>query len=248
MLRLNFVTSCVNLLFSLSSVFGISGSLPTLTSSFLGFPGADLLPVTTHLLLPTHCSLEIWKGSKNSPACRPARRHSSPLTLTQQKPLLDPSYFILHANSWLNTSPCNILDLSQCLLITLLSFCYSCCCTCMITFQCPALIPDLFVLNKDFSVWKSWSIVSAFGVQLSLLALTLHWLCWMDTLQRIMVNWASCFLYKLLVNVWAMAFDHIYIQLNFKNDCGSQCRDSLMWGCWWGLFHIDPVSVGLLKG
>lgn len=49
MLRLNFVTSCVNLLFSLSSVFGISGSLPTLTSSFLGFPGADLLPVTTHL-------------------------------------------------------------------------------------------------------------------------------------------------------------------------------------------------------
>lgn len=232
MLRLNFVTSCVNLLFSLSSVFGISGSLPTLTSSFLGFPGADLLPVTTHLPIAAANPLLIGNLKRIKeltclPSCPP-----SLISIDTHPAKAPPGSFVLYSSRklWLNTSPSNILDLSQCLLITLLSFCYSCCCTCMITFQCPALIPDLFVLNKDFSVWKSWSVVSAFGVQLSLLALTLHWLCWMDTLQMIMVNWASCFLYKLLVNVWAMAFDHIYVQLNFKNDCGSQCRDSLWCG------------------
>lgn len=230
MLRLNFVTSCVNLLFSLSSVFGISGSL-THTNQF--FPRIswsrsatrDYSPAAANPLLIGN--LKRIKELTCLPSCPP-----SLISIDTHPAKAPPGSFVLYSSRklWLNTSPSNILDLSQCLLITLLSFCYSCCCTCMITFQCPALIPDLFVMNKDFSVWKSWSVVSAFGVQLSLLALTLHWLCWMDTLQMIMVNWASCFLYKLLVNVWAMAFDHIYVQLNFKNDCGSQCRDSLWCG------------------
>lgn len=165
MLRLNFVTSCVNLLFSLSSVFGISGSLPTLTSSFLGFPGADLLPVTTHLPIAAANPLLIGNLKRIKeltclPSCPPS------LISTDTHPAkAPPGSFVLYSSRklWLNTSPSNILDLSQCLLITLYS-------PSVTVAAAPAWLPFNALLLSQTSL--CWIKISVFG-NLGLLCLLL---------------------------------------------------------------------------